>query len=85
MAAELLGDKSASQSSLELSHPWISGPQSAKDCDTLTSIERYDHCKMYLAIGWSSMRAALTSQESPRQTKPKKAPKGKVHEFRPFL
>ena len=25
------------------------------------------------------------NQESPRQTKPKKGPKGKVHEFRPFL
>ena len=25
------------------------------------------------------------SQESPRQTKPKKGPKRKVHEFRPFL
>ena len=24
-------------------------------------------------------------QESPRQTKPKKGPKRKVHEFRPFL
>ena len=27
----------------------------------------------------------LTTQESPRQTKPKKGPKRKVHEFRPFL
>ena len=25
------------------------------------------------------------NQESPRQTKPKKGPKQKVHEFRPFL
>ena len=25
------------------------------------------------------------TQESPRQTKPKKGPKRKVHEFRPFL
>ena len=27
----------------------------------------------------------LSYQESPRETKPKKAPKQKVHEFRPFL
>ena len=28
---------------------------------------------------------SVTPEESPRQTKPKKGPKRKVHEFRPFL
>ena len=32
-----------------------------------------------------SFQTARFTQESPRQTKPKKGPKRKVHEFRPFL
>ena len=31
------------------------------------------------------VRCSFSNQESPRQTKPKKGPKRKVHEFRPFL
>ena len=44
--------------------------------------------KIALFSGWRKKRRVLPRlwlQESPRQTKPKKGPKRKVHEFRPFL
>ena len=37
------------------------------------------------SISWESRENVCPLQESPRQTKPKKGPKRKVHEFRPFL
>ena len=36
-------------------------------------------------LGKSHQTVTSENQESPRQTKPKKGPKRKVHEFRPFL
>ena len=48
---------------------------------------RYHDSKTEMSLTGTagSVQQASKYQESPRKTKPKKGPKRKVHEFRPFL